>query len=140
MTILALDPGGTSGLVLGSPLLLAELSAKDHHLDLWHILCQYAPTMIVCESFTQQRRAADLKPIEYIGVVRLWCATRYVPLVLQSAGVGKTFWTNDKLKTLGYYKAGMPHAIDALRHWLWYVTVKTGDELYLKMLDKLEIP
>lgn len=98
LSIVALDPGGTTGWALytadvihnlddNKPEFFAErftvgqMGPESHHLRLWHLLEQWttANTIIVCESFEFRRNERDrsrdnivLVSREYIGVVNLY--------------------------------------------------------------------
>lgn len=128
MTILAVDPGATCGLSTG------VVHWQCPAAEIQATLRQVGPTVVVCESFKVRRKATAIDALEVVQDVRTWCKHYEVPLRLQSPSTGKTFWTNDKLKKLGLYLRGQPHAMDALRHWLYYVTFTIGDKTYL---DKL---
>lgn len=126
--------------------------ARDHHTQL----------TVVCEAFEFRQEDAATRPkIDYMaahyeGVVELYCkfvSNRFlkplvpeVVLVKQYAsqvkgqgkkGRSKTFWGDDaKIKKLGLWKPGKPHAMDATRHYLYYVTFTLGDKRYLHKLGK----
>ncbi len=171
-TILALDPGGTTGYCLYVPPALLqdsyiqqdELSSGGHYTALWGI-CEesmYAARVrdsqlvIVCEPFEFRRDDRDKDKIEYAsaryeGVVNLFAQKfrdkdkgQPVTLVKQSASLIKArsknnpnppFWGRDeRIKKIGLWIPGKPHAMDATRHFLYYVTFKLGDKRYLHML------
>jgi hypothetical protein len=143
MRIVAFDPGGTTGWAQwsgggldgfslrkgGDGFDSGQMGGQEHHQELYDFLC-FAQThdfIVVTESFEyrqQQRPTVVLVSKEYIGVMKLFIARRKVksPLVQQTAGKVKPFWTDDKLKKLGLWNGGHPHANDAMRHLLHYMT------------------
>lgn len=146
MKVIALDPGETTGYAIYSQytrhggvdrsLTTAQLGADPHHRELYVMLNAANPNVVVCEDFKYQRGAGghNLTPVEYIGVCKLWTAERSIPLVLQGRSL-KTLWDDGKIKKLGLWKPAQPHAMDALRHMLYYVTLTIGDNYYLKRLE-----
>lgn len=137
---ISIDPGGTTGLctldVDSRELKVIELE-PEHHVHLWNVLHTLKPEQVICERFDYRRHLmnADLTAVEYIGIVNLYCKSSGTELKLQQQLKGdKGLWTNDKLKQLGLYKPGKPHAMDALRHMLYYITVDRGDSYWVKML------
>lgn len=108
------------------------------------------PLHIVCERFEfrktdQYRDKIDYTAAEYVGVVKLF-AKMYknanVKLIMQSASQVKEkkgqenppFWTEAKIKHLGLWVPGKPHAMDAVRHYLYYRTFTLGDKTLLYKL------
>jgi hypothetical protein len=91
--------------------------------------------MIVYESFLYQRRdKVDLRPVEAIGVIKLYHEIYRTPIISQTPSQGKAFWTDDRLKKLDLWEAGQPHAMDALRHLLYYQAFKLNDKTLLERL------
>jgi len=143
--VIALDPGGTTGVSTydGDVWGHYQLGPTEHHRELYHALDATEPDVVVYERFQYQRReltrgvALNLDAVEYIGVVKFWHALHLnVDLVCQTPHQAKKFWDDDKLKTLGLYITGAPHANDATRHLLYYVTFNRGTErdLWMKRL------
>lgn len=143
--ILALDPGGTTGWALyqdmtvegdqydcppaimsGDFYTIGQIGPEEHHGRLWHLFQHQQPTMIVCESFEFRqfdghRTGIRLDSKEYIGLVKLWRELEGTPVVFQTASLGKTFCTDDKIKALNLWTPGHKHAMDAMRHLLTYM-------------------
>lgn len=147
--ILALDPGGTTGWAsfqatqIWNPLEgkfeyvgrqwtcgHLDLPHEDHHLSLYNLLGQMhlAKYQLVCESFEYRNRSRpglELISREYIGVTRLFCQERRVPLTLQSASQGKitdkSFVKKENLQRLALWAPGWTHAMDAYGHLLYYM-------------------
>jgi hypothetical protein len=134
--ILSLDPGGTTGWALWQTrkgnlddYTVGHLGPGDHHAELWSMireLCKVPDDFrIVCESFEfrqgdHNRHKIVLDSKEYIGVVKLMSQLYDIPVVFQTASVGKTFCTDEKIKALDLWTPGMKHAMDALRHLITY--------------------
>jgi hypothetical protein len=68
-------------------------------------------------------------------VTKLFGQQRNVPVVLQTAGLAKGFipdktknglGANAKLKVMGLYVPGKPHANDAMRHLIYYMVHREG--------------
>jgi hypothetical protein len=156
----SLDPGGTTGYCMWdsrepSSFWTSQVGPEEHHLQLYSALEDDNPGVIICEAF--QYRPNDNRPkvvldsAEYVGVVKLWVqntnavaaqgppCTLACTMVMQSASVGKAFWTNDKLKALDLYKASMPHGMDALRHMLYFLTFTGGNKTWINKLKTFTI-
>lgn len=139
MKIVGLDPGGTTGYCVyyteTQEVAQDEIKRKDHHWNLYKTLRLDNPDVIVCEQFDYRpnQKVADLHAVEYIGVVKLYCDVYdYVELVFQTQLKGhRGLWTNDKLEAVGLYVPGMPHAMDATRQVLYYVTVMMKDHYWV---------
>lgn len=141
--IVALDPGGTTGVVSwtfggwrdpatqdtsGPPeYFVSQIGPQEHHEELFGFLelqCTDDYT-VVCESFEfrqgKQRAGINLVSKEYIGVVKLFAQQRpQVRLIGQTAAQAKGFVTDEKLKAMGLYAPGHRHAMDAMRHLITY--------------------
>lgn len=133
MRILAIDPGVVTGFSMtpheGLPHVwetnFGELSPASPHLSLHATLVKVLPDIIVCErfDFRQNKRGVDYTPVEYIGVIHLYCQATGTPLHFQGQDVTSTkkcFWDEKKLRFLGLYEPGLGHAMDALKHRLHF--------------------
>lgn len=141
MRIVAVDPGVTTGLCFYAPefesLEQQQMGPSDHYPHLFYMLEHFHPDVVVCESFQNMsdfRQESTTKPLEYIGIVKMYVQTRICKLVLQSSSEGKQFWDDDKLKRVGLYERGRPHSNDATRHFLYYWTFTLNRNDYLKAL------
>lgn len=128
MKIMAFDPGATTGVAIykdgdswvSTSYRTFELTGL---LPVWDQLHTTRPDRIVCESFLYQRRdKVVLRPVEVIGVIRLYSILESVPMIEQTPAHGKRFWTDDKIKKVGLWATGQTHGMDALRHLLYYQT------------------
>lgn len=137
---------------------MLHIEGPDHHMPLWSLLSRYhasayaanLPLEIVCERFDfkkseQGRAKIDYTSKEYEGVCKLFYEFNVkhgVRLHLQgsSEAVGKTaFWGdgpggNAKIKAIGMYVPGMVHGMDALRHYLYYVTFNLENKHFINQL------
>jgi hypothetical protein len=81
----------------------------------------------------QYRDKIDYTAAEVVGALRLWCIDRsYIRLIQKSASLGKPFWTDDKIKTIGLWVPGYKHAMDATRHLLQHRLFDLGHEYLLE--------
>lgn len=164
-SIIALDPGGTTGYFWRGPdrkpvfghvhVVKADGKTLDgHHLELWALLqrClmqvlkedKEAKLYIICEEFLYLKSEAGREKIdyvakEYIGVVKLFAKTyaHHVFIRTFSAATAKQFWTDDKLKVIGFYSTKSKHVRDAARHYLYYVSYILKDKRYLNQYATL---
>lgn len=132
MRILAIDPGVTTGFSVtpydGHPHVwednFGELSPASPHLALHATLVRILPDVIVCErfDFMQNKKGVDYTPVEYIGVIHLYCQSTGTALFFQGRDVKskKGFWDEKKLRFLGLYEPALGHAMDALKHRLHF--------------------
>lgn len=137
MKYLAIDPGGTSGWCVSSHHIIIAKGETGlrKYAELWRVIGSYDPILLVIESYQNTGNiAANLSPLEVIGIARLWGQLRQRPVFEQHAGNVKPFWTDEKLKALKLYMPGKPHMNDATRHMLNFITFNKGDKQYLLAL------
>jgi hypothetical protein len=145
-TIVALDPGGTTGFAVyreerdndaanlryGGSWRAGHIGPEEHHVELWNFLAKLQQhdenLTVVCESFEfrqgKQRANINLMSKEYIGVAKLFGTVWGIPVVFQTAAQGKGFASDEKLKVMGLYTPGKKHAMDAMRHLVTYMITK----------------
>lgn len=142
MVVMAFDPGVTTGWAAW-PDPNAPLSSKQIHLgqhtgsllSLEMLLDAWQPDVVIFESFKYQRRdKVVLYPREVIGVIKLWCERRGIEPIEQTPSQAKNLWTDDKIKKLNLWMPSFRHAMDALRHLLYYLVVTKGDRSWLEPL------
>ena len=155
MRVIALDPGGTTGVAIMSTdsndtspadtnWKFLELKGA-HHWDLWQLLEREDPHYLIYERFQYQRRELDkgvslsLASVEYIGVLHLWLSSkekRGSPVydICQTPAQAKNLWTDDKLLKVGLYTTGSAHIRDATRHLLYWLTVTQGHRKWFEIL------
>lgn len=136
MKIIALDPGFTTGVALfDSNLdLKYETTQVQGIYGVWDALHMGAPyDLIIYESFLYQHRdKVDLRPVEAIGVIKLYAEVKNIRTVSQTPATGKRFWTDPKIKKLGLWQPSQVHGMDAMRHLLYYMAFE------LKRVELLE--
>lgn len=132
---MAYDPGGTTGWAFFDPKSISVFCGQimdEHHSTLWKHIEEWAPDLIVSESFQFRqfegfdKSKVELWSVEYIGVLKLYNQLYHTPLLFQTASTAKNFIADVKLRRMGWYERtkGMVHARDALRHLLYYLVVK----------------
>ena len=137
MTVLAVDPGGTTGWSLWDGLLVGhgqmEFEQFVRFVDGMFQRCQdEGPiTEIVCERYvitpTTAKLSQQTTALEVIGHLKALRILHDIPFTLQNPADAKRFGTNDRLDQLGWLKrplAANDHANDSIRHLLTYL-VKT---------------
>lgn len=140
--VIAIDPGVMTGycqaVIQDGKLHYVTFQQTDEVDDLWARLDALKPRFVVCEDFDfrggRQRAATGLNyfPIQLIGVARLYAGTAHhqCGITLQKASYGKSYYSNNVLRQLGYLPRGMatevPHGIDAMRHLFQWFTFGPG--------------
>lgn len=145
-TILAIDPGVTTGYCLGlkrdgEDVLYVAPDEQRFGMDEFY---QFVSTFlsespdqacIVYEDFQYRnyaRMGLDLTPAKLIGIIEVFI-DRYTPLLLgtkQSPSTGKSFFKDDELKRLGVYVAGKQHGRDATRHLMQWANFGAGGQFF----------
>lgn len=149
--IIALDPGGTTGwasyTTYDDPRLMkfdsGQMGPHDHHEELFEWL-QYSAGYeleIVCESFEYRnanRPGLVLASKEYIGVTKLACRRFSAPYTEQTASKAKGFVKDAHIKRLGLWSSGDKHAMDAMRHLIFYIVngPDKGNALAQQILER----
>lgn len=130
LKVVSLDPGLTTGYSLGiiedSSFLVSYDQEKFSHRNLWDLLKEVDPNVVICESFEFRNKARDglvLFSCELIGVVKLYNPPH---LKMQTAAFGKAHYNDTKLKKMDLYVPGKDHGRDALRHLLQWYTFGPG--------------
>jgi len=147
MKVLSLDPGITTGIVIYNDEVdnYPPWSFKYDQIEddrnlwcIWDILSTVRPEVIVYEKFTYQiRDKVELHPVQVIGVIRLYAEQFKVPIFGQFASLvigPKGFWNDKKIKQIGLWKPGMKHAMDALRHYLYWSTFTDKSQRWINEL------
>lgn len=136
---MGLDPGGVTGVATwngreGVEGIETHELPPGHHRRLFTWLDRMAPNVLVVENFTWTNTPAALVSVEYIGICKLYKEYHSdVKLVIQGREY-KQFWDDGKIKNLGLWTPGSPHAMDALRHLLYYITVGMSNYTFLNYL------
>ena len=145
--LVAVDPGRTTGLAglywddsgNGMTWFVQEIKIQSGLKDILDRSFAHDPEWVVCESFQYRRLPkVDLTAVEIIGAFKLYADLFMFPgLSFQAPGTN-TLWDNNKLKALEMYKAGHPHAMDAMRHALYFIsTGKAGEPIQRWVLETL---
>jgi hypothetical protein len=160
-TVLALDPGGTTGWASYQAEVMSyaalgdetqtpkyeyydekwergQLAGIDHQKALYTLmgLKHTDEYYIVCERFVERpdnKGAIDIAQ-KYIGVVELFAIDRQANLVMQMPAQAKGFVKDATIKKLGLWFPGQRHAMDATRHLLFFLVNQTAKRQDL--LDK----
>jgi hypothetical protein len=100
--------------------------------DFWRRLVSIKPRHLIIEDFEfrqgKQKTGLNLFPVQMIGIARLYSliGNTQCAVHIQKAAQGKSYYTDNILKSLDLYKRGIPHAIDASRHLLHWFTFGSG--------------
>lgn len=136
MKILAIDPGHTTGIAykdfsedadfftppftmmpVGFDTCAYEIACLFENVSAW-------PDLVICEKFqitgltARKTTGGSNEAIELIGVARYLTKKWNIPFEEQRPADAMSFVTDDKLKRIGWYKPGLDHARDAMRHLL----------------------
>lgn len=135
-TILALDPGGTTGwsyVRFDDPegpyeWRCGQIGPQEHHKQLFVFLetQQTDNYTIVTERFEYRntsRPGLVLMSREYIGVAKLFHADRGGNLIFQNASQAKGFVKDQRLKDLDLWYSSFKHAMDASRHLVYDIVM-----------------
>lgn len=130
MKILTVDPGVTTGIafydfakgLIDVPETWMPRGFHDAATQIDWILAHERPDLVVSEKFTitaattRKSTAGSYEAIQLIGVTH-YLAYRYkTPWEEQTPSDAMNFCTDEKLKRLGWYKPGLDHQRDAMRH------------------------
>ena len=138
LVVLALDPGETTGLakaVIEDDRLVHVEGAQGviSPVQLYGLLDSVRPDYLVAEGFeyrNDSRPGLVLYSRNLLGVCEMWSELRNTCFRSQSAAKGKAFFRDEKLRQLGYYESGKPHARDATRHLLTFLEFGLGSTLW----------
>lgn len=144
-TILALDPGKTTGYCIGlfdhraNILFMAPGEQRLSHRQFYEFVqrlcseCNWHNVEVVCETFTFRQGAVtglDFTPAELIGILKWFCEGRtLINMHWQQPTVQgkKAYFSDDELKRLEIYWAhGKGHARSATKHFMNFVQFKGG--------------
>jgi hypothetical protein len=131
MYIVAFDPGLMTGIAIVNTDHMREI--RTHEMQ-WPELCRFLdslqdydmPDVFVYERFTITEGTAKLSPqtgpMDVIGALKYVANRQLTEIVAQTPHDAKTFGTDIRLKTYGWYTKGKGHANDAARHLFLYCT------------------
>jgi hypothetical protein len=119
--ILAVDPGGTTGLAEWCHGDFTAWEEPDP-MQVVHYALIEARSIdeIVCEDFRPRPGVRTWQPdaLHVIGGLRYVTWYMRKPLTMQSPGAAKSFATDARLRKAGFWTPGKGHANDAARHLL----------------------
>lgn len=129
--MLAVDPGGTTGLALFeydddtyNVIWTKQIANKlagflDFH---WDELEDTPIDQIVCESFDLREgvHGVDLSAVYIIGAIEALYPRGVYDLVMQKPSQ-KALCSDSRLHKMGLHQTGKPHASDAVRHGIIYL-------------------
>lgn len=133
MRILAVDPGGTTGVAFKdfccepfdqAPGTWMPVGFARAASVLRERIENDKVDLVVCERFTIGSRTVGKstrgsnEAIELIGVARYLASQANIPFQEQAPVDAKNFVPDSRLKHIGWYKAGPDHQRDAMRHLL----------------------
>lgn len=131
MRVLAVDPGGTTGLATwfaNEPLYPTPVwnawatPIDDAMIEVHNMLSDEGIDLCIFESFhissntLKKGRDGPMDAIEFIGVGRYLARILEVEFITQSPSEAKSFATDQKLKQYGWWVPGVDHPRDASRH------------------------
>jgi len=131
--VLAFDPGETTGMCLFTRYNLTTSGqvetpdigvAMDHFV---HTIGQIKPDAIVVEDYKvyathlKQHEWSELLTPKLVGILEGISASSKIPVEKQMAGRIKAFVTDDKLTAWRFYRPGLKHARDAIRHACFFL-------------------
>lgn len=136
MLIMAVDPGGTTGVAVcevGRGV-SHYLVAKEHEAGRlrleqleggWKFQChmllamceQLRPDAVVIESFQLRTKLAQLSPVQIGSVLDFELGKLHMPVEWQTPSE-RSVMTDARLRGWGLWTPGKPHQMDALRHLL----------------------
>jgi len=143
VSLLCLDPGETTGYAIfhGSKLTSWGQTATVNKDDLlWNnleeILMSQEHDFVVCENYRVYQHKLDrhsfsaIPTLRLIGAIDYHCWKHHRPVQYQMASQAKAFVTDRKLKEWGFWKEGMKHSRDAIRHGLYFLLFyKRGEDI-----------
>ena len=142
MTIIAIDPGQTSGIAIstgdGPHMTLVTRDPKD----LWQLFSKHLPVVVVYEEFATPGRISKdgLFTVRLIGAIEAICYERGIKTCLQYPRERYQFLTASKAILQSTGKKFMEHEMDALAHLLVYeysVSIGSIDKIMSKRRSNL---
>lgn len=132
MVIVGIDPGQTTGFsVLNAPMEVVSYGQVTDVTLLLQAIGEHRPDVVVMEDFKLYSGSAqrlswnDLPAPQVIGVIKNYCEQNDIELITQTPSTRK-FFTDALLKFLDLYIPGKQHAVDSLRHALYYAWFTAG--------------
>lgn len=154
--LLCLDPGETTGWSLferGKLTYYGQIETVTMDKQpAWHglskLFYETDPTHVVCEDYRvyahklERHSNSSVVTLRLIGGIDFICRNTFgatnelgpyiaegIPLTYQMATQAKGFVTDDRLKSWDFWKPGMRHSRDAIRHGLYFLIVTNRPEV-----------
>lgn len=117
---------------------LTPMEYPHPHETLYDVISEIGPKVIVYErfDFRAAKNGVVLTGVEFIGVIELYANQKCLEATKISPSDGKAFWTDNKLRMLGLYSRGKPHANDAVRILNTY-RMRTDEDWKAKVIEEL---
>jgi hypothetical protein len=134
-TLLALDPGGTTGwshFNNGELAAFGQIAHPNNDEAIYDLILHVKPDQLVMEEYVlypwkmKQQEWSDFPEPRLIGAIQFMCKRRKIPCMMQGANLAKGFCTDDKLKSWGYFPASAKHARDSIRHGCYFLLFNNG--------------
>lgn len=110
------DHQGIGNLLFDNQALKAAISKRD-----------VVETTFVIEKYVMNSKITQSPwSLETTGLIRYMAVRNQIPIVSQTPGAAKQLASNDVIKRAGLYEPGKGHAMDAVRHALYFLIVKKG--------------
>lgn len=130
MKIITIDPGVTTGVafhdfdlgLIEQPLTWMPRGFEDAAELFDRVMVVEKPDLVVTEKFTinaattRKSTSGSYEAIQLIGVARYLAHLYEIPHEEQKPVDAMNFCTDEKLRRLGWYKRGLDHQRDAMRH------------------------
>lgn len=132
-SILALDPGGTTGWATyqrkDAQIVVGQQLTEDigQSYDWLHSLLGSGFDHVRAEDYrvyswkANAHSWANLHTAQWIGAIKVAAHITNTPASFLMAQQAKQFWSDEKLDHFGLYPKGLRHGRDALRHLLYYI-------------------
>jgi hypothetical protein len=123
---LTIDPGKTNGWAVWKPVTMQYQAGQIPYESVWKMLEQSKYTYeldgpLIVERFNHRQGMPNIdhSPIEVIGVIKEWARQNQWHIHWHNPAQ-KEFFKDEILKKHGLWIPGKPHAMDALRHLLYF--------------------
>lgn len=137
-TLISFDPGHTTGYAVWHVTKEQAHLVETGQVMTWtkddlviepfqDLVKKYSPTDIVLESYqiyewkSSDHSWSQIPTVQVIGCIKTICKMNNIPYWSQTAQVAKQFCDDKKLESWGYWKEGMRHARDAIRHGCYFL-------------------
>lgn len=137
-TLLSLDPGHTTGYSLWEVTTDKVTMIDANQLLTWKdddirlntfngLLHKYEIDHVIYESYqvydwkVKDHSWSQVPTLQVIGGIKILLQQRIISYSSQTAQVAKQFCTDEKLEQWGFYREGLRHARDAIRHGCYFL-------------------